>query len=332
MHTLLIALLMAPLVQAAPSAPVGRAEAGKAAWAKTFCINCHGPNGEGGFGPDLAGRGLSFDQFETAVRTPWGRMLAYNERQLPDQELADLHAYLSSLPKVARPGTPRFATVPGAPWGQKLMVDIAGCAQCHMPELGTPRKTFGGEGSEFTFEKLAGYVYNHTEEFPAGKMGNYSRERLQEPVLREIYRFLKEDLGLRVPVTATLAPGASDTYTLTLGNSGIKGKGLTAENLTVSLVVPDGVKVVSTTGSGYKGLRTEGGKQVAVWEVSKLPAGEKQPYSITLSGPADFKGSAVRWTKPEIRRPANLLKQANIPDKGDAADVVVQAPKPVTSP
>src|ERR1700704_5737033 len=78
----------------------------KALWDgnQLFCKNCHGKNGEGAFGPDLAGRGLSAAQFQQAVRKPWGVMPTFTEEQVSDAELAGMAAYFSTLPKSAEPG------------------------------------------------------------------------------------------------------------------------------------------------------------------------------------------------------------------------------------
>src|SRR5262245_23268363 len=75
-------------------------------WAgpETQCRNCHGAKGEGGFGPDLAGRKLTVAQFTQAVRKPWGIMPAFVESQVSDREIADFVAYFDSLPPVSRPG------------------------------------------------------------------------------------------------------------------------------------------------------------------------------------------------------------------------------------
>ena len=105
MKKLVVALLMLPLlpltytVATAQSGPQGNAATGKTLWEgnATACRNCHGTNGEGAFGPDLAGRGLSFAQFKKAVHEPWGVMPAFP--QTNDQQLADMTAYFASLPK-----------------------------------------------------------------------------------------------------------------------------------------------------------------------------------------------------------------------------------------
>ena len=143
------------------------------------------------------------------------------------------------------------------------------------------------------------------------QMGLFSRDRLTEATLREIYQYLFVDLGVRVPVsgvlTRTRTVEGHSTHTLAVTNEGAAGKGLVAEALTFALVVPDGANVISTTGVGYKGLRRDsalaGGAQVAVWELPKIAAGEKRTYTITMSGDIPstaLKGSIVTWAKPAL--------------------------------
>src|ERR1700730_17232475 len=114
MKKMLVALLLLPLAQSAASAQTaGDPAAGKAYWDRVApravdCKNCHGANGEGGFGPDLAGRGLSAAQILRAARQPWGVMPAFVESQVSEKDAADLAAYFGSLPKPAEPGKWRF--------------------------------------------------------------------------------------------------------------------------------------------------------------------------------------------------------------------------------
>src|SRR6267154_1290715 len=124
-----IAILLLPLVQSGAAAQiVGNPVAGKAYWEReaprtTACRNCHGGMGEGAFGPDLAGRGLSVAQVIQAVRKPWGIMPAFVESQLSDQDAADLTAYFASMPKPAEPGKWRFEAAAGAPPGQTALIN-----------------------------------------------------------------------------------------------------------------------------------------------------------------------------------------------------------------
>jgi len=322
MTAILVALLLVPLAQNGTRAPAsGDAQAGKALWdgAATQCKNCHGLKGEGAFGPDLAGRQLSVPQFRQAVRKPWGIMPAFTEQQLSDQEIANLVAYFNGLPAAAQPGSWRFDVPAGAPQGQQVLLATVGCGQCHGPTFNGPRANAGGVGADF--EWLKKMVYEHTTSMPQHwnllqetpavrvRMGNYSRSRLPESVLQEIWRFAN-DLGLRVPVTGQLStgsPGADGvTYTLTVQNGGLAGKGLTAEDLTISLAIPAGSSVVKTTGNGYQGVRRDeqAKAEVAVWRLPRIAPKERQSYTITLSragtGSDNLKGT-VRWTKPAVK-------------------------------
>ena len=110
MKRLAVAILLLPLAQGAASAQTfaGSPANGKAYWERlaprnTDCRNCHGGVGEGGFGPDLAGRGLSAAQVLRAVRQPWGVMPAFVDSQVSEQDAADLAAYFASLPKPLSP-------------------------------------------------------------------------------------------------------------------------------------------------------------------------------------------------------------------------------------
>jgi mono/diheme cytochrome c family protein len=312
-------LLLVPVVQSGTRAPAsGDAQAGKALWegAALSCKFCHGLNGEGAFGPDLAGRQLSVPHFRQAVRKPWGIMPAYTEQQLNDQEISNLVAYFNSLPAVAQPGPWRFEVPAGAPHGQQVALATVGCAQCHGPTLNGPRASAGAVGADFEwFKKM---VYEHTTSMPQHwnlveatpaarlRMGNYSRTRLPESLLQEVWRFAN-DLGLRVPIAGQLsagAPGADGvTYTLTVENEGVAGKGLTAEDLTISLAIPAGSSVIKTTGNGYQGVRRDEQVkgEVAVWRLPRIAAKERHTYSITFSRAADNLRGTVRWTKPAVK-------------------------------
>jgi mono/diheme cytochrome c family protein len=108
------------------------------------CVNCHGPKAEGAFGPDLAGTGLTWVSFRKAVREPWGVMPRFTERQKPDQALADIYAYLKTLPRTTQLGSWHWAKAPAtAPLGQQLYMNFAGCGQCHEPENKYPRTWLG---------------------------------------------------------------------------------------------------------------------------------------------------------------------------------------------
>ena len=338
MRTVLVALLVVPLVAVA----AGRADADEKVWSLSSptraadCAYCHGPQGEGGFGPDLAGRAITLEQFKTAVRKPWGMMPAYPN--IKDETLVELYTYLQSLPKVAQPAAWRVP-VPGdaTPKGQRTLV-VFGCAQCHGAEMVRPRVALGGMAADMNFAAFSRIVYQHTELYERNMMGLFSRDRLTEPSLKDIFDFVQA-IGFRVPLSAVItgvAPaGGNTTYTLTVANGGKAGKGLTAEDITVSLVVPSGSTVVGTTGAGYQGVQRDANKNadLAVWKLLRLEADAKATYTLTLSGTANAngvaKGSSLTWSKPEFHNLPNQIQdpsdEKRIPaEKGDATGVTVK--------
>lgn len=313
MRPVLVALMfLFPLLQAAPVSAQGSADAGKKLWdsVDARCRDCHGVNAEGAYGPDLAGRQLSFDQFKRAVRKPWGVMPAFPENQHSDQELADLFAYAQSLPKVAEPGAWRTPVPPNAPKGQELMIATLGCAQCHGAVLGGPRSHLGAVGADFEWFKRM--TYEHTTAMPehskrlgdpAGRvrMGNFSRTRVPEPVLAEVFRYLKDDLKFRVLLVSRLTPTTpAGTYSVMVQNRGLEGKGLAAEDLTIMLALAPGTKVANATPAGYQGVSNDPQLKadVAVWRLSKLAPKQEQTYTITLESGGGIARGVVRWTKP----------------------------------
>lgn len=287
------------------SAPAGNAADGKAFWefSTTWCSRCHGVNGEGAYGPDLAGRGLTFEQFARAVRQPWGVMPAYTERQVSDQNVADLVAYLNGLRPVAEPGPWRTSVPTNAPLAQRLLVETAGCGQCHGADLGNPRRVAGEVGGDFAW--FAEQIYDHTKEWAGGRMGNYSPARLPEETLRAIWNYVAQELGLRVPIDLQVKAeptGDGTSYSLTMLNRGA----LAANNLFITLRVPEGsiVSAVSTpAGSTYQGLQQHapGSYSSAVWLLPRVAPKERVgPFAIRVSGDGSAAGSHawVRWAGP----------------------------------
>ena len=80
------------------AAPKGDAANGKKIFASYGCYQCHGYEGQGGAGARLAPKPLSFDAFAKYVRHPSREMPPYTAKVVKDQELADIYAYLLSIP------------------------------------------------------------------------------------------------------------------------------------------------------------------------------------------------------------------------------------------
>jgi mono/diheme cytochrome c family protein len=100
--------LLVPLVLAAAltnnqgDAHAASPEKGKAAFLKHGCWQCHGFAGQGGTaGPKLAPDPKPVEVFSVFVRNTNGSMPPYPEAILSTEDLADIHAYLGTLPKPA---------------------------------------------------------------------------------------------------------------------------------------------------------------------------------------------------------------------------------------
>lgn len=91
----------AVLVMSQFAAHAASAEKGKAAFVKNGCWQCHGFEGQGGSitGPKLAPDPLALEAISAFVRNTNGRMPPYSAAVLSDEDLADIHAYLKSIPK-----------------------------------------------------------------------------------------------------------------------------------------------------------------------------------------------------------------------------------------
>src|SRR5215831_18848758 len=82
-------------------ASAGDAKAGLTAYQKYGCYTCHGIIGQGTLrdGPHLNAAALGFPALLSQLRTPRYEMPAYTEVQISDKGVADIFAYLTTLPK-----------------------------------------------------------------------------------------------------------------------------------------------------------------------------------------------------------------------------------------
>jgi ubiquinol-cytochrome c reductase cytochrome c subunit len=80
------------------AAPAGNAENGGKLFGRYGCYQCHGREGQGGLaGPRIAPNPPAVTTLIRYVRAPRGEMPPYTEKLLKsDQDLIDIHAYLSS--------------------------------------------------------------------------------------------------------------------------------------------------------------------------------------------------------------------------------------------
>jgi mono/diheme cytochrome c family protein len=82
--------------------PPGDLDNGKRVYLATGCFTCHGRAGQGGAyngpAPALAKTAIPFEGFKMQMRNPSKDMPAYSEVVMSDQEIADIYAFMQSLP------------------------------------------------------------------------------------------------------------------------------------------------------------------------------------------------------------------------------------------
>ena len=98
----LLAAVAAVLVISQGAALAASADKGKAAYVKNGCWQCHGYVGQGGVaGPKLAPDPMPLAALSAFLRHTNGAMPPYQEAVLSNADLADIHAYMQSIPKPA---------------------------------------------------------------------------------------------------------------------------------------------------------------------------------------------------------------------------------------
>jgi mono/diheme cytochrome c family protein len=95
--------------QAAAVLRPGNAENGKKLYATYYCWACHGSLGRaGGAAPAITPSTRTDMELITYLRKPAGNMPPYTSKVISEQELADIAAYMRSIPS----GTPDPKTIP----------------------------------------------------------------------------------------------------------------------------------------------------------------------------------------------------------------------------
>jgi mono/diheme cytochrome c family protein len=110
MRPLMLMTLMASLLSAQTpnpnTAPRGSADNGKKLFVTYGCYQCHGYAAHGGAGgdslrggPRIAPKPIPFAAFSKYVRRPTDQMPPYTEKLASDQDLADIYAWLLTIPE-----------------------------------------------------------------------------------------------------------------------------------------------------------------------------------------------------------------------------------------
>ena len=94
-----------PPAAGAQATPKGDVENGRKVYSSYGCYQCHGYAAQGGAGTRLAPRPVAFATFARYVRRPTGQMPPYTGKVVSDQELADIYAFLLTIPPPAAADT-----------------------------------------------------------------------------------------------------------------------------------------------------------------------------------------------------------------------------------
>jgi mono/diheme cytochrome c family protein len=103
------AMVVAGVILGNGAAFAASAENGKKAFVAHGCWQCHGFEGQGSIatsnGKVLSHTELPFESFEAFVRSTNGAMPPYREAILSSADMADIYAFLQSVPKPQDVGT-----------------------------------------------------------------------------------------------------------------------------------------------------------------------------------------------------------------------------------
>jgi len=92
------------LAAAQSAAPAGDVANGQKLFMADGCYQCHGTVGQGSHssGPRLAPNPMPYENFAAQLRKPANTMTPYTALVLSEAQLADIYAYVSSLPGPAK--------------------------------------------------------------------------------------------------------------------------------------------------------------------------------------------------------------------------------------
>jgi mono/diheme cytochrome c family protein len=102
-----LAILVAPIAAAfaQSAAPAGDAGNGQRLYMADGCYQCHGNVGQGSrpTGPHLAPNPMPYEGFIAQLRHPANSMPPYTSVVLSDSQVADIYAYLLTIPPLVDP-------------------------------------------------------------------------------------------------------------------------------------------------------------------------------------------------------------------------------------
>ncbi len=192
------------------------------------CSSCHGERGQGDFGPALAGVGLTYERVASQVRSPsTRRMPTFDVAKLPDEGLADIHAYLVSL------AAPTIADEPT--WRGTELINLP---TPRMPERRELELHFGHRFSESITDAGKEGLYGlDSFAFPAFMLSFGAHDRLA-PYAGRSANLATWEYGVKILVFSEKMIGAPIAMAANVGGTYLDADGITTNSrFTVELPV-----------------------------------------------------------------------------------------------
>lgn len=180
-------------------------DTGKVVWEEEIwqCQRCHGAMGEGMWGRPLSNSELTAEEWIAQVRMPRRFMPHFSEAQVTDQQIIDIHAYITSLPAPSGDFMRAEANLPAdAPEGQMLIAQ-KNCIACHS-ETG-PIDPFVERGEVPTAEAVVAQLRS-----PKNFMPSFTEDQVSDDEAAIIADFLAEEFAAQAASTDT-SQDATDT-------------------------------------------------------------------------------------------------------------------------
>jgi mono/diheme cytochrome c family protein len=179
---------------------------GKAVWEEQVwqCSRCHGAMGEGMFGRPLSNSTLTAEEWIAQVRTPRRFMPAFSEAQVTDEQITDMHAYITALPDPTGDFVRAEADIPAdAPEGQMLLAQ-KNCVACHGAT--GPINGFIERGETPTAEVVIAQLRT-----PRNLMPMFSADQVSDAEATLIADFMAQEVAAQAPPAALPQSGQDVT-------------------------------------------------------------------------------------------------------------------------
>ena len=247
-----------------PPAALADVEGGMAAFQKGRCFNCHGRNGEGGFGPALAGRDLTPERVLRQLRTPFRNMPSFRPDQISDEDAANIFDFVASLAPAAERGAAQVVAQPTDSEVKKQWIG-KGCGQCH-----------GATGT-------GGFIVQNWAERGATPLAAILTRKAEGGRAMPAFRQDQVSDELETAFYGYLTGLADNTYPLAAGVTATRQ----GTQTTFSIMVRNNIEDAAFL--EVKGVLPEGARLVDSW------AGSGRGFNAGV-----FDGTAVGWINPTI--------------------------------